>query len=1380
MAVSGVTLAGVQFQGNLLAADITGELLAGSIKGQTPQDFGLGKSDKLADEIAIAWGDAKAYWAAFQRQLERLKSEDTATSVTREMWAIPLLRTLGYSPVFTAKAEVVEGQTYPISHRTELGENKPPIHIVGCRLDIDKRPPSGISRLSPHALVQEYLNKTEHLWAIATNGLGWRLLRDSSLMTRLTYIEFDLEQILNGENFAEFSLFYRLFHRSRLPQTADDGDKCLLEYYHQESLQQGGRVRDKLRDGVEKALTQLGNGFLQHLNSENLRQKLATKNGLTPQGYYRQLLRLIYRLLFLMVAESRNLLLIGADPEKARIYLEYYSIERLRAFAERPRSPKEGFQDIWQGLRVTFKLFDENWRGQLLDLSPLNGDLFGSHTLTDLDNCGIDNSDLLTAIRYLSLYEDKGQLRRVNYTALDVEELGSVYESLLDFHPQVRDNQGIYQFNLVFGSDRKTTGSYYTPPQLVKQLIKTALEPVITEKLKNATSPEQGLLTLKVIDPACGSGHFLLAAARRIGVELAKVRTGETQPTPETLRIATRDVIQNCIYGVDLNPLAVDLCKVALWIEGFSPGKPLSFLDHRIKCGNSLVGVLDLNCLNEGIPDAAFKPVTGDDQRLATKLKKENKNQRGTDLQGQLSIFNNLDSTRDDYIKNLRHLGEIKETTPQEVREKQQQYLKSRENQQWWRDYSACNLWTAAFFMALTEQNLQLLPTNGALLQLLQGNLSHEKLVTAANKLSEDKGFFHWCLEFPEIFDNGGFDCVLGNPPWERIKLQEKEFFAAHSPEIVQAPNKAAREKLIKQLSQKNPELATAFEDAKHDADAQSKFIRESGRFPLTAVGDINTYSVFTETARKLINPQGRVGIIVPTGIATDDTCKRFFADLIKSQSLESLYDFENREAIFPSVHRSYKFSLLAISGKPVKLGNFAFFLTQTQQLENQQRLFKLSSQDIALINPNTLTCPVFRTSQDAELTKKIYRNFPVLMNENISDIPQIPDFSPKNSTQDKIPDFSPKNSTTNQVIEEVGDLTPTQDKIPDFSVQYSTPNQVIEEVGDLGTNPNPWGISFMRMFDMANDSGLFQSAPTQDKIPDFSVQYSTPNQVMEEVGDLTSPRNNSTPNLIEKVRDLVPLYEAKMFHQFDHRWGTYTEDGSTRDLTDEEKADISLTVQPRYWVNRVEVENKLAGKWDKNWLLSFRGITNTTNERTAIFSLLPRVAVGNSAPVIIPQIDKASLISCLVANLSTLVFDFITRQKTGGTNFNFFIVKQLPILPPEAYTQKDIEYIAPRVLELVYTSWDMQPFALDMGYQGEPFKWNPNRRAIIRAELDAYYAKLYKLTRDELRYILDPSEVYGDDFPGETFRVLKNNEVKKYGEYLTQRLVLEAWDRLP
>jgi hypothetical protein len=576
-----------------------------------------------------------------------------------------------------------------------------PIHIIGCRTTLEKRPPSGTPRLSAHGLMQEYLNRTEHLWGIVTNGLRWRLLRDCSLMTRLTYLEFDLEQILNGENFAEFGLFYRLFHRTRLPQGIEDTDECLLEFYHQETLQQGGRVRDRLRDGVERAIIRLGTGFLQHQQNQSLRQ-LIEENQLISKDFYRLLLFLIYRLLFLMVAESRNLLLAGEDTENVRIYREYYSIERLRALAERPSYRREGFQDIWQGLIVTFALFNENWRGEVLGLSPLNGDLFGEKTLKILEGCGIDNHDLLISIRELSLYENKGQLRRVNYGALNVEELGSVYESLLDFTPQFRQQNGVYEFVLVIGSDRKTTGSYYTPPELVAQLIKSALEPVIEEKLRSlsrsllrfsaeegakAQQQEEALLSLKVCDPACGSGHFLLAAARRIGKELAIIRTGESQPAPEVLRQAIRDVVQHCIYGVDLNPLAVDLCKVALWIEGFCKGLPLNFLDHRIKCGNSLVGVLDISCLDEGIPDDAFKAVTGDDKKLSTLFKTRNKKERKDLETGQGSFnFVDLETGRSEYIEKWREFAEIPETTPKEIKQKQSQYQQnhSENNQGWW------------------------------------------------------------------------------------------------------------------------------------------------------------------------------------------------------------------------------------------------------------------------------------------------------------------------------------------------------------------------------------------------------------------------------------------------------------------------------------------------------------------------------------------------------------------------------------------------------------------------------------------------------------------------------------------------------------------------
>ena len=960
-----------------------------------------------------------------------------------------------------------------------------------------------------------------------------------------------------------------------------------------------------------------------------------------------------------------------------------YSVERLRLRSERQTWRQEGFQDLWQGLLVTFRLFEgdvENWRGEMLGLSPLNGDLFGTGTLSAIDGCGLDNHDFLQAIRQLSLYEHKGQLRRVNYSSIDVEEFGSVYESLLDFYPKVIQRNGIYSFELVSGSERKTTGSYYTPRDLVQQLIKSALEPVMADRLlglKTVAERETALLELKVIDPACGSGHFLLAAARRLGLELARVRTGELEPGDGPRREAQRSVIQHCIYGVDLNPLAVDLCKVGLWIEGFCKGRPLSFLDHRIKCGNSLVGVLDLDCLKDGIPDEAYRPVTGDVKSIAADLKKRNKKERSHS--DQLSIFEeSIGMDLPEIAEKARVVGELPEETAADVRSKKARDQALQRDPQRLTTVEACNLWTAAFFMSLTNETLALLPTSEGLSRYLREKQSGSAVrnsmgavVEAANRLAQKNRFFHWALEYPEVFEQGGFDCVLGNPPWERIKLQEKEFFAAKDFEIANAANKAARDKLIKILANHNPDLAEDWDDAKHFAEAQSKFIRESGRFPLTAVGDVNTYAIFSETARNLITKSGRVSIIVPTGIATDDTCKKFFGDLGQSKTLASLYDFENREKLFAAVDSRMKFSLLSITGKPIDFSKFSFFSTNVRHLDNPKRVFRLSAQEIALLNPNTLTCPVFRTKVDAELTKKIYERVPVLENEK--------------------------------------------------------------------TGQNPWGISFMSMFHMSNDSRLFKTEP-----------------------------NDKT----------VPLYEAKMLHQFDHRWATYDVDGSTRDMTDREKADPDCLPQPRYWVERSEVENRLSDRWRKDWLISFRDITNSTNERTAIFSLIPRVGVGHTAPLLIN--DKSThLNACLIANFNNLAFDFATRQKVGGTHLTFTVVRQLPVLSPGTYTQRDIDFIAPRVLELVYTAWDMQPFAQDMGYTGDPFLWNPDRRSQIRAELDAYYAYLYGLDRDELRYILDPSDVYGADFPSETFRVLKNNDIKNYGEYRTQRLVLEAWDQM-
>ena len=456
--------------------------------------------------------------------------------------------------------------------------------------------------------------------------------------------------------------------------------------------------------------------------------------------------------------------------------------------------------------------------------------------------------------------------------------------------------------------------------------------------------------------------------------------------------------------------------------------------------------------------------------------------------------------------QNASEIGLTSEITASDVRAKQERYRASRRDSSWYRDYTLCNLWTAAFFMPLVSD---LLPTTETLDRLMPEAPSPavKEIADTVKKLAVEKFFFHWCLEFPEVFQDGGFSCILGNPPWERIKLQEKEFFAARDAEIANAQNKAVRERLIKQLPLNNPELLKEFELAKYDATAQGRFVCGSSRFTLTAVGDINTYSIFSETARRLIAPTGKAGIIVPTGIATDDTCKKFFGDLVQSQTLSALIDFENSAPLFAGVHRSYKFSLLSISNQPTRETKFSFFLTHPRQLEDKQRVFTLTPQDIALINPNTLTSPVFRTRADAELTRKIYQSVPVLENER--------------------------------------------------------------------TGVNPWGISFMTMFHMSNDSGLFRDRESSNSLP---------------------------------------LYEAKMFHQFDRGWATY-QGLDVRDASLTEKQDPDFRVTPPYWVDKQEVDNKLAGKWDKQWLLAFRGITNATNERTAIFSLLPKVALGNSAP---------------------------------------------------------------------------------------------------------------------------------------------------------------------
>ena len=786
-------------EGGLLPADILDAIASADLPGQQPEDFGLERGRNLSDRIAAAWQAARGHWLLFKSYAEELRPDDPATTVTRARWVLPLLDVLGYSMTFNQAAYSIEGRSYAISHRAGSGEAAPPVHIEGVGTSMDARPPSGRPRLSPHALLQEYLNATEQLWGIVSNGERLRLLRDSSRFTRPAYVEFDLRMMFEGEMFSEFALLYRLLHRSRLPQDGAEPATCLLEQYHQQAVERGGRVREKLRDGVETALKTLGNGLLTHPANADLREKLATGQ-LAPLGYYRQLLKLVYRLLFLMVAEERGLIaaederrktndesdpfetssakdfdaflssfVVRRSSDRLRIYYDHYSLARLRRMAEQPGTGRGPYDDLWQGLQTTFRLLEgsDEQSPRSLGLAPLDGDLFGPEAIVDLESQQLRNADLLAAIRALSLYRERNShaMRRVNYGALDVEELGSVYESLLDFRPVVRINDESRMmndesrtiqhstfniqhsafhpaFDLVAGTERKTTGSYYTRPELVQELIKSALVPVIEERLAaarkmmnderrmmnnesriqhstfNIQHSESALLSIKICDPACGSGHFLLAAARRLGRELARVRSGEEQPTPAEFRRAVRDVIQQCIYGVDMNPLAVDLCKLALWIEGHNSGMPLNFLDHHIKQGNSLVGA-SRALVAAGIPDDAFKAVSGDDKKVAADTRKRNKVEREQYLLG-LEQHTLFDAPANDggaaLADALRQLDAMASSTVAEVRAKAKRYKQLRTDAEV--EYTRFNLWTAAFFQPLTVENARYVPTTADVVRI--------------------------------------------------------------------------------------------------------------------------------------------------------------------------------------------------------------------------------------------------------------------------------------------------------------------------------------------------------------------------------------------------------------------------------------------------------------------------------------------------------------------------------------------------------------------------------------------------------------------------------------------------------------------------------------
>jgi len=1406
-------------EGNLIAPAMVASIDRRQASDQAEEDYRIRKGLTIREEISTSFRVGQSHFDAFT------KLQNPSVEATRRFVRAFLAETFGFDDLAPADGTI-----------SFLAGGRVPVVVVPPSEEkLDRRSPtlSTDRSRSPAFALQDYLNDHDDaLWGLVTNGTVLRLMRDNASLTRPAYMEADLAQIFTNEDAASFAVLWSLIHRTRFGAAGAPATDCALERWRDAGSREGEAARDRLAAQVETALRVLGSGFLE-ANPDLATRLKSGEIDLTE--WFNEHLRLVYRLIFLMVAEDRNLLHPEAATQDARkLYREGYSLAALRASCVRAAT-WDKHHDRYEGVKIVFRALAH---GQGALGLPALGGLFSDDKLPHLETARLRNRAFMEALYRLSWLSDKAGMTPVNWRAMETEELGSVYESLLELQPQLGEDGKTLTFASEAaeqkGNQRKITGSYYTPDSLVQLLLDTTLDPVLDEREAQAADPAEALLELTVIDPACGSGHFLLAAARRIATRVARHRTGGV-PSSADFHHALREVACRCLYGVDRNPMAVELTKVALWIEALEPGRPLAFFDAQIRCGDSLIGVFDRAMLREGLPDEAYKPLTGDDKELSRRYARLNREQRER-AKGHPQLFKNW-SPPEILAERDHKLKAMAQDDLASVEAKARGFEAIRASDDWQNLktasdlYVSANFYMAAFFTAKASDatGTDAMPLTEHVWQAAGGQTPAEHLNQGAALTSEKVSAFHWFIEFPEIVErDGGFDAVIGNPPWERIKLSEQEFFAARSPMIAAAPNKAERQKLIDALETADSESADGrlwreFVFAKRTAEAASEFARSSGRYPFTGRGDVNTYALFAELFSRLAKRSGRAGVIVPTGIATDSSTSLFFGSLVETSRLAQIVDFENRERLFPAVDSRMKFSVLSMGS--ADRASFAFFLTNTAQLAQDERRFTLTPGEIARINPNTKTAPVFRSRADAELTAKLYARAPVLIEER---------------AQESGGDINPWGITFQTMFHMSGDsgFFRTLAQMEGDGWQRDGADWMREAASDVERRVPLYEAKMIHHFDHRwatygagasdDEEGARDCTVAEKQNPDFepSPRYWVPEEevtlraarvpsvlksaVRQGRGEGGKGRRKADADAQEGGRAAAlkafvtwlsgafpalegrPAREADIFRRLGRAqdWRGALKASPERFLLDPKtlsagadmQRETPLTADDLIFIaegpkEALALAEQLIAAKQPRWLMGWRDITNATNERTVIASVFPKVCTNHKVPLFYLS-SQPRTAAAFLANLTALPFDYVARQKIGGTSLTYFYLKQFPVLPPSAFSAHDLDFIHSCVLELTYTSDALKPWAEDLGYSGQPFAWDEDRRAQLRAELDVFFARKYGLTDEELRYVLDPAKVKGADYPSETFRVLKEKETRLYGEYRTERLVLDAWKR--
>jgi hypothetical protein len=1272
-----------------------------------------------------------------------------------------------------ARADALAGNDAKLKHAVAVGDAK------AWSIGLDQRGGGAARDETPAGQAIRYLTRAEAVsdravrYAILTNGRHWRLYWAGAKSLLDDYFEVDLEWALaragaqgrlgfatstdGGETERRRLLktFLLVFRREAFSPSSALGGQT----FHEHALTAGRLWETKVRTdlaavvfktvypGLVRALAAVDKDAPHPLTAAYLAK--AGEAALT----------LLYRLLFALYAEDRDLL-----PPRSPRY-ERYSLSTIRdeiaeAIDGGDALSRRGGR-FWDDTVELFRIVDEG--DDAMGVPPYNGGLFSRGRAPLLDQVRVGDALFAPLLDRLSRTDKDGRLVRINFRDLSVRELGAIYEGLLEYEPVPDpDAEGGVAIRLnAFG--RKSSGSYYTPDELVALIIERSVGPLVAERVAafkaraeilasdrrpiaerlaelETLDPATKILELKVCDPAMGSGHFLvslidflaervftatgdasaaiawapgeyaspvlprLAAVReRI---LAEAREKNWTVRPEQLsdqNLIKRFVLKRCVFGVDKNPMAVELAKVALWLHTFTAGAPLSFLDHHLRCGDSLFG-------------ERVRPALDDLAKRGGGFISDAIRKAEASIAGMETVESLTDAEVAEVRASAAAFADVEERTRPLTR-----FL----------DVWQALKWLATDSKASGQQDLErglleglLTGSFGPIFEILAGTAKAEaiiqpgtlaakhetrakqlvdierrteaarELVGRARALADAERFLHWEVAFPGVWRNwqsaepeGGFDAVIGNPPWDRMKMQEVEWFAARAPHIARQPRAADRKALVAKLKKDGDPLADLYAAASARAETAMARARRGGDYPLLSRGDINIYSLFVERAQALIKPTGIAGLLTPSGIASDLTASAFFKGVAAAGRVLCLFDFENRGIFFPDVHNSFKFCTFIVGGpkRRADATECGFFLRDRPEATDPDKLFWLTAADFALVNPNTGTAPIFRTRRDADLTTAIYRRLPVLVDR--SD----------------------------------------------------------------GTERKAWQVKYLTMFHMTNDSGLFWTRAR-----------------LEAHGAYPAGKGRWRKGEDE----WLPLYEGKMVQMFDHRAADVTVNASNlhrpsqpESIGVEDHGDPHRVAVPQYWIGRADV----APFATPQIVLGFKEITAPTNERAMIAALLPSHAgFGNTLPLVTARERERSPEAVQwAACFNSFVFDYLARSKIQGQHLNWFIVEQLPVVPPEGYRRAfgpltAGEIVRDHVLRLTYTAWDMEPFAKDLGHDGPPFRWDERERRHLRARLDALYFHLYGVTaEDDIRYILS------------TFPIVERKDREAHGTYLARDLIL-------